>query len=149
MVVNAAQLATYSQAKQVILASKKIKDGIFCHFCASMISGLATTICSMPVDIIKTRLVFNIAIYIINKNINNILRIQNMRIINGKPEYNGVGDVLRQVIRNEGFFALWKGFTPYYMRLGPHTVITFIILEQITSLYYKIVLGVSPTNKTM
>lgn len=72
-----------------------------------------------------------------------------MRVVNGKPEYSGVGDVLRQVIRNEGFFALWKGFTPYYMRLGPHTVITFIILEQITSLYYKIVLGIVPTNKTL
>ncbi|KAH7707450.1 CBN-MISC-1 protein [Aphelenchoides avenae] len=55
MVVNAAQLATYSQAKQAILGTKYIEDGIFCHFCASMISGLATTIASMPVDIAKTR----------------------------------------------------------------------------------------------
>ena len=32
-------------------------DNIFCHFCASMISGLVTTIASMPVDIAKTRFV--------------------------------------------------------------------------------------------
>uniref|UniRef100_A0A915D7R9 Mitochondrial 2-oxoglutarate/malate carrier protein n=1 Tax=Ditylenchus dipsaci TaxID=166011 RepID=A0A915D7R9_9BILA len=102
MVVNAAQLATYFQAKQTLVSNKyfQLQDGIFCHFCASMISGLATTIASMPVDIVKTR-------------------IQNMRIINGKPEYTGVADVLRRVIANEGFFSLWKGFTPYYMRLGP------------------------------
>jgi len=56
MVVNAAQLATYSQAKQVILGTGYIQDGIFCHFVASMISGLVTTIASMPVDIAKTRL---------------------------------------------------------------------------------------------
>ena len=37
-----------------------------------------------------------------------------------------------QVIKNEGFFSLWKGFTPYYFRLGPHTVLTFIFLEQVT-----------------
>jgi len=49
MVVNAAQLATYSQAKQAILNSGYIQDGIFCHFVASMISGLVTTIASMPV----------------------------------------------------------------------------------------------------
>ena len=55
MVVNAAQLATYSQAKQGLLNTGYLKDGIFCHFCASMISGLATTIASMPVDIAKTR----------------------------------------------------------------------------------------------
>jgi solute carrier family 25 oxoglutarate transporter 11 len=86
-----------------------------------MISGLATTIASMPVDIAKTR-------------------IQNMRIIDGKPEFSGTLDVFRKVIKDEGFFKLWKGFTPYYMRLGPHTVLTFIILEQMNSFYYKVVL---------
>ncbi|KAI6184509.1 hypothetical protein M3Y97_00604100 [Aphelenchoides bicaudatus] len=120
MVVNAAQLATYSQAKQIILDTKYIQDGIFCHFWASMISGLVTTIASMPVDIAKTR-------------------IQNMRIIDGKPEYTGAVDVLRKVVKNEGVFALWKGFTPYWARLGPHTVLTFIILEQMNSAYLNLV----------
>uniref|UniRef100_A0A0N5A0L2 Mitochondrial 2-oxoglutarate/malate carrier protein n=1 Tax=Parastrongyloides trichosuri TaxID=131310 RepID=A0A0N5A0L2_PARTI len=127
MVVNAAQLATYSQAKQMILNSKKVEDGILCHFLASMVSGLATTIVSMPVDIVKTR-------------------IQSMRTINGKPEYSGMVDVVKKVIGKEGFFALWKGFTPYYMRLGPHTVITFIILEQMNSAYNKYVLGIKGGN---
>uniref|UniRef100_A0A914W2Q8 Mitochondrial 2-oxoglutarate/malate carrier protein n=1 Tax=Plectus sambesii TaxID=2011161 RepID=A0A914W2Q8_9BILA len=36
MVVNAAQLATYSQAKQGLMNTGYIQDGIFCHFCASM-----------------------------------------------------------------------------------------------------------------
>ena len=95
MVVNAAQLASYSQAKQLILQTGScditynleisvvdvscimgisiqrfiilsgymkdgkfnlyVQDGIFCHFLASMFSGLVTTIASMPVDIAKTR----------------------------------------------------------------------------------------------
>lgn len=55
MVVNAAQLATYSQAKQVLIDTGFFVDGIFLHFCASMISGLVTTAASMPVDIAKTR----------------------------------------------------------------------------------------------
>ncbi|KAI6196535.1 hypothetical protein M3Y94_01121000 [Aphelenchoides besseyi] len=120
MVVNAAQLATYSQAKQAILSTKYIEDGILCHFCASMVSGLATTIASMPVDIAKTR-------------------IQNMRIIDGKPEYTGMLDVLGRVVKTEGVFSLWKGFTPYFLRLGPHTVLTFIILEQMNAMYFKVV----------
>ena len=33
------------------------KDDLLCHFGASMISGLATTLASMPVDIAKTRYV--------------------------------------------------------------------------------------------
>ena len=55
-VVNAAQLASYSQAKQGILQTGYVKDGIFCHFLASMFSGLVTTMASMPVDIAKTRI---------------------------------------------------------------------------------------------
>jgi len=123
MVVNAAQLATYSQAKQIILGTGYIQDGIFCHFVASMISGLATTIASMPVDIAKTRL-------------------QSMKYVDGVPEYKGAGDVLSKVIKKEGFFSLWKGFTPYYFRLGPHTVLTFIFLEQMNIAYKLHVLGI-------
>ncbi|KAI2664055.1 Mitochondrial 2-oxoglutarate/malate carrier protein [Labeo rohita] len=116
--VCAPQLASYSQSKQALLDSGYFRDDILCHFCASMISGLVTTAASMPVDIVKTR-------------------IQNMRMIDGKPEYKNGLDVLVKVIRKEGFFSLWKGFTPYYARLGPHTVLTFIFLEQMNK-FYKI-----------
>lgn len=76
----------------------------------------------MPVDIAKTR-------------------IQNMKTAAGaKPEYKGAVDVLIKVVRHEGLFALWKGFTPYYCRLGPHTVITFIFMEQMNTAYNKFVL---------
>ncbi|XP_053115536.1 mitochondrial 2-oxoglutarate/malate carrier protein [Hemicordylus capensis] len=122
VVVNAAQLASYSQSKQFLLDSGYFRDNILCHFCASMISGLVTTAASMPVDIAKTR-------------------IQNMRMIDGKPEYRNGLDVLLKVVRYEGFFSLWKGFTPYYARLGPHTVLTFIFLEQMNKFYRKFFLS--------
>ena len=57
--------------------------------------------------------------------------------MDGKPEYNGVADVFKRVVRNEGFFSLWSGFLPYYFRLGPHTVLTFIFVEQCKILYLK------------
>ncbi|KAK6026118.1 hypothetical protein OSTOST_07964, partial [Ostertagia ostertagi] len=83
-----------------------------------MLSGLATTVASMPVDILKTR-------------------IQAMKIIDGVPEYTGPIDVCVKLLRKEGVFAFWKGFTPYYMRLGPHTVLTFIFLEQYNRAYVR------------
>lgn len=58
-----------------------------------------------------------------------------MKVVDGKPEYKGAIDVLVRVCRNEGPFALWKGFVPYFSRLGPHTVLTFIFLEQMNSMY--------------
>jgi solute carrier family 25 oxoglutarate transporter 11 len=130
MVVNAAQLATYSQAKQILINTGFFHDGILLHFCASMISGLVTTAASMPVDIAKTR-------------------VQNMKTIDGKPEYKGALDVLVKVVKNEGPFALWKGFTPYYFRLGPHTVLTFIFLEQMNGAYNQLVLGKTGTGGSL
>ncbi|XP_062505431.1 mitochondrial 2-oxoglutarate/malate carrier protein-like isoform X2 [Corticium candelabrum] len=117
MVVNAAQLATYSQSKQLLLSTGFFKDGISCHFCASMISGFVTALSSMPLDIAKTR-------------------IQNMRHVDGIPQYRGVLDVWVKTAHQEGFRSLWKGFSPYYLRIGPHTVLSFIVLEQLKKLYY-------------
>merc|ERR1719215_531396 len=123
MVVNAAQLSSYSQAKQAIMQTGYVKDGIFCHFLASMFSGLVTTAASMPVDIAKTR-------------------IQNQKYIGGKPEYKGAIDVISKVVKSEGLPALWINRSPYYFRLGPHTVLTFIFLEQMNKQYKIQVLGI-------
>ena len=64
-----------------------------------------------------------------------------MRTIDGKPEYSGGLDVFSQIIKKEGFFALWKGITPYYFRLGPHTILVFMFLEKFNSMYRIHVLG--------
>ncbi|XP_067617766.1 mitochondrial 2-oxoglutarate/malate carrier protein [Eurosta solidaginis] len=118
MVVNMTQLASYSQFKSYFKTGPlKMDEGIKLHFSASMLSGFLTTITSMPLDIAKTR-------------------IQNMKTADdAKPEYKGTTDVLLKVARQEGVFALWKGFTPYFCRLGPHTVLTFIFLEQMNKFY--------------
>jgi len=110
-ILNAAQLGGYSQAKAELL-KRGYKDGKKVHFIASMFAGLLCTIVSLPVDITKTRL-------------------QNMRKVNGVPQYSGVINCVVEVVKKEGFFSLWKGFTPYFLRLGPHTILTFIFLEEI------------------
>ncbi|XP_032519352.2 mitochondrial 2-oxoglutarate/malate carrier protein-like [Danaus plexippus] len=110
MVVNAAQLSTYAQAREMLLP--QLGDGIVLHFMASLISGLVTTFASLPVDIVKTR-------------------VQNSA--KGTSQVS----VLMSVIKNEGVFALWKGFIPTYAKIGPLTILIFIFLEQLNSLYYK------------
>lgn len=66
-----------------------------------------------------------------------------MKTIDGKPEYKGFADALGKIMKNEGVFALWKGFLPYYFRLGPHTVLTFIFLEQFNGAYFYYVHGIT------
>lgn len=47
----------------------------------------------------------------------------------------GMVTVMMSIAKNEGIGALWKGFWPTYCRIGPHTVLTFIINEQLMNLY--------------
>jgi solute carrier family 25 oxoglutarate transporter 11 len=71
MIVNAAQMPTYSQAKQALISAGIMQQGFPLHVVASLIAALVTTTVSLPIDIIKTR-------------------YQNMTVIQGKPEYTGI-----------------------------------------------------------
>lgn len=115
--VNNSNAFFFFQAKQELLKTGYFTEGIPLHFTASMLSGLITTLASMPIDMAKTR-------------------IQNQKkSADGTLQYKGSIDVMAKVARQEGILSLWKGFTPYYCRLGPHTVITFIVLEQFNNAY--------------
>ncbi|XP_045522896.1 mitochondrial 2-oxoglutarate/malate carrier protein-like [Pieris brassicae] len=111
MVVNGAQLSTYQQSREMLLA-RGMADGIPLHATCAMIAGLVTSAASLPVDIVKTR-------------------IQN------STQGAGQVTVLMNIIKNEGILALWSGFLPTYAKIGPHTIFTFIFLEQMKSLYFK------------
>ena len=71
MIVNAAQMPTYSQAKQALISSGLMQQGFPLHAVSSLIAAFVTTAVSLPVDIVKTR-------------------YQNMKIVQGKPEYTGI-----------------------------------------------------------
>ncbi|CAB4423500.1 mitochondrial carrier [Rhizophagus irregularis] len=113
ILMNSSQLATYDQTKQMLLSTKIFKDNIITHFVSSVMAGLvATTVCS-PVDVIKTR------------------------VMNSSSQAKSIMQVLSTIIRAEGPLALFKGWVPAFVRLGPHTVVTFMVLEQIKNLYDK------------
>lgn len=47
----------------------------------------------------------------------------------------GMISVIMSIAKNEGIRFLWKGFLPTYCRIGPHTVLTLVINEQLMHLY--------------
>ena len=53
------------------------------------------------------------------------------------PEYKGMFDVLIKTSRAEGIPALWKGFTPYFARTGPQTVVTLMLMDAFMANYRK------------
>lgn len=75
-----------------------------CVFSSSFTCGLAGALASNPVDVVRTRMM-------------------NQRVMTGGPMYKGTLDGLMQTWKNEGFFALYKGFWPNWLRLGPWNII--------------------------
>ena len=41
-------------------------------------------------------------------------------------------------VRNEGVLALWKGWVPSYMRLGPHFLVSFPLLELLRTQVFQL-----------
>ena len=54
--LTATQCASYDQAKQWWMRTTGMSDSFATHFGASMLTGLATTTVTAPVDLIKTRM---------------------------------------------------------------------------------------------
>lgn len=49
--------------------------------------------------------------------------------------YSGSFDCAVQTVRNEGPRALYKGFIPTWVRMGPWNIIFFITYEQLKQFY--------------
>lgn len=39
--------------------------------------------------------------------------------------------IVLHMVKTEGFASLFKGWVPAFVRLGPHTIVTFIVLERL------------------
>jgi solute carrier family 25 oxoglutarate transporter 11 len=114
-VVSMTQLASYEQAKEMLepALGKGIPLVISSAFCSAVIYCTA----SLPLDIVKTR-------------------IQNMKPdASGQMPYKGMMDALLKIPAKEGYLSLWKGFPPYFMRSGGHTVFMFLFKEKYVQLY--------------
>lgn len=107
-VINAAELASYDQYKEMVLKSGLLKDGIPCHLTCASMAGLTACIVGSPVDVLKTR------------------------IMNATPgQYSGPMDCVYQTIKGEGFGAFYKGFGPNVGRLAGWNCCMFLTLEQV------------------
>ncbi|KAK3043987.1 hypothetical protein LTS18_002485, partial [Coniosporium uncinatum] len=110
VLMTASQLASYDGFKRVLLANSSLGDNLTTHFTASFMAGfVATTICS-PVDVIKTRVM-------------------------SSHDSKGLVHLLTEIVRNEGFGWMFRGWVPSFIRLGPHTIFTFMFLEQHKKIY--------------
>ncbi|KAA8644187.1 putative mitochondrial dicarboxylate carrier [Aspergillus tanneri] len=114
VLMTASQLASYDTFKRICIQKLGMSDNLGTHFSASLMAGfVATTVCS-PVDVIKTRV---------------------MSATPAESRGHSLLGLLRDIYCKEGFTWAFRGWVPSFIRLGPHTIATFIFLEEHKKLY--------------
>ena len=90
------------------------------NFVAGSIGGTVGTILNTPFDVVKTR-------------------VQNQIVQAGQiPKYNWTLAALGTVAREEGLAALYKGFVPKVLRLGPGGGILLVVFDAVSSMMRKL-----------
>eukprot|EP01009_Symbiontida_sp_KSa7_P007155 NODE_380_length_1005_cov_655.611925_g295_i0.p1 GENE.NODE_380_length_1005_cov_655.611925_g295_i0~~NODE_380_length_1005_cov_655.611925_g295_i0.p1 ORF type:complete len:250 (-),score=44.94 NODE_380_length_1005_cov_655.611925_g295_i0:226-975(-) len=114
ILLNAGQLGFYAQTKETLLKRKFLGGNATMLsfytncFLASLVAGFIGATMSLPADIAKTR---------------------TQTMVGAK--YNNSFVALMVCVRKEGFFSMWKGFSAFWVRIGMHTTIAFMTLEQL------------------
>ncbi|VUC35143.1 unnamed protein product [Clonostachys rosea] len=103
-VMTASQLASYDTAKRLLLDYTPMKDNLMTHFSASFLAGLVAATATSPIDVIKTRVM-------------------------SSHHDHGILRLISDINRTEGLGWVFKGWVPSFLRLGPHTICTFVFLE--------------------
>jgi solute carrier family 25 protein 14/30 len=110
--VNAAELATYDVVKKQSVTY--FGDNVASYFVGSIGAGLAASIVSTPVDLVKTRLMNQPTDPVTHRGL----------------KYRGAFDCAVKTCKAEGFWSIYKGFLPTWLRLGPYNLITFLAFEE-------------------
>ncbi|XP_064551630.1 mitochondrial uncoupling protein Bmcp [Drosophila montana] len=122
VVIASVELPVYDFCKLQLMSA--FGDQVANHFVSSFIASLGSAVASTPIDVIRTRLMNQRHVTVLNGG---------LATAAASPAklYSGSLDCAVQTIRNEGLFALYKGFIPTWVRMGPWNIIFFITYEQL------------------
>ncbi|CAB3995964.1 Mitochondrial dicarboxylate carrier [Paramuricea clavata] len=109
IMITSTQVACYDQIKETLLQSGYFCDNIITHFTSSFMAGTIATAVTQPFDVMKTRMM-------------------------NSTEYKNVFECFWHTAKL-GPMGFYKGFIPAWIRLGPHTIVTWLILEQLRRLF--------------
>ncbi|KAG6223815.1 hypothetical protein E4U26_004271 [Claviceps purpurea] len=112
-VMTAGQLATYDTFKRLLVDYTPLGDTMTTHFSASFLAGLAAATATSPIDVIKTRVM-------------------------SSAHKQGIVRLVGEIYKTDGLRWMFKGWVPSFLRLGPHTICTFVFLEMHRKTYRQI-----------
>ena len=97
------EVTTYDQVKSTL--RRYYPESFVLHVVTSLITGVVATTVAAPFDLLKSR------------------------VMASTVASDGFASVLLRLLRHEGPLALFNGWWPTYLRLGPHACMTFPLLE--------------------
>ena len=102
------QLIAYNELKAAAVERGADAKAVTTHVGCALASAVVSVACVNPTDVVRTR-VYNAPA--------------------DRPYASGL-DAALQLVRTEGPLAFYKGSVTHFLRLGPHMVLVFGILEQ-------------------
>lgn len=142
-VIVGVELPLYDLCKHQFISRQIIGDSVYNHFLSSFIASLGGAIASTPIDVIRTRLMNQRKLFLTDNPASMLTSATSLQSAapalqsasDPSRYYKGSVDCLMQTVRSEGMAALYKGFIPTWLRLGPWNIIFFITFEQLKKLY--------------
>jgi solute carrier family 25 2-oxodicarboxylate transporter 21 len=116
---NAGYFGCIFQVKSLLPKAETKTAEITNNLLAGAVGGTVGTIVNTPMDVVKSR-------------------IQNSPKVAGSvPKYNWAWPALGTVMKEEGFGALYKGFLPKVLRLGPGGGILLVVFTGVMDFFRK------------
>lgn len=117
---NAGYFGSIFQVRSLMPEAKDKTSKITNDLISGAIGGTIGTILNTPMDVVKSR-------------------IQNSAKVAGQtPKYNWAWPALGTVMKEEGFAALYKGFLPKVLRLGPGGGILLVVFTGVMDFFRSI-----------
>ena len=113
----ACEVGCYDQFKTSLLHHQYFTDGTACHLAASTGAGWVSAVVSTPVDVVKTRLMFQAG-------------SGGDQVGSQMVRYKGVVDCFAKIYQFEGLRSFYSGFLPLAVRKVGWTVIFFLAYEK-------------------
>ncbi|KAG2223736.1 hypothetical protein INT45_003460 [Circinella minor] len=114
VLMTVSQMTSYDMFKDMFVTRFGLYDGLLTHFAASLSAAFVATTVTSPLDVCKTL-------------------IMSAHLTNPASDVLGKHPIkiMIHMVKTEGFGSLFKGWTAAFIRLGPHTIVTFLVMERL------------------